>query len=308
MFRIEPRRAAWSNTVDVGNGPVALAVGEGRSGSPTARTRTVSRIDPATDAVTDTVPVGTGPTAIAVGEGAVWVANGGDGHGRRASIPRRGRTDGDRGRQEQSERARRRRRLGVDGGDRRAARAIAAARCGWRRGRTTSEARAQHERRPCRRAHVAAYDGLVSYRRAGGASYGSLVGDLATDVPEPSPDGRTYVFRLRKGIRLLRRHAGQPGGLPRVAGDAAAAATAKTAAAVLQADRGRAACVARPEELRPLQRASSPTLARARSRIHLTEPDPELLHELAFRSPTSRRPRTPSAARSDHPGPARTGS
>ena len=45
------------------------------------------------------------------------------------------------------------------------------------------------------------YNGLVSYRRAGGASYGSLVGDLATEVPKPSPDGRTYVFRLRKGIR-----------------------------------------------------------------------------------------------------------
>jgi peptide/nickel transport system substrate-binding protein len=46
-----------------------------------------------------------------------------------------------------------------------------------------------------------AYDGLLAYRRAGGSTFGTLVGDLATDVPEPSPDGTTYVFRLRRNIR-----------------------------------------------------------------------------------------------------------
>src|SRR5204862_4052248 len=45
------------------------------------------------------------------------------------------------------------------------------------------------------------YDGLVSYRRTGGSTFGLLVGDLATGVPEPSDDGRTYVFTLRPGIR-----------------------------------------------------------------------------------------------------------
>ena len=46
-----------------------------------------------------------------------------------------------------------------------------------------------------------AYDGLLTYRRAGGATFGPLVGDLATDVPAASPDGRTYVFTLRPDIR-----------------------------------------------------------------------------------------------------------
>jgi peptide/nickel transport system substrate-binding protein len=45
------------------------------------------------------------------------------------------------------------------------------------------------------------YDGLLAYRRAGGPGFGTLVGDLATDVPKPGPDGTTYVFKLRPGIR-----------------------------------------------------------------------------------------------------------
>src|SRR3954468_37989 len=46
-----------------------------------------------------------------------------------------------------------------------------------------------------------AYDGLVAYRRAGGATFGTLVGDLATVAPPPSPDGRSCVFRLRLNLR-----------------------------------------------------------------------------------------------------------
>jgi peptide/nickel transport system substrate-binding protein len=46
-----------------------------------------------------------------------------------------------------------------------------------------------------------AYDGLVAYRRVGGVSGATLVGDLATEAPQPSADGRTYVFTLRAGLR-----------------------------------------------------------------------------------------------------------
>ena len=46
------------------------------------------------------------------------------------------------------------------------------------------------------------YDGLISYRRAGGSAGTALVGDLATDVPQPSPDGLTYRFRLRPNLRF----------------------------------------------------------------------------------------------------------
>ena len=46
------------------------------------------------------------------------------------------------------------------------------------------------------------YDGLVAYRRAGGTAGTALAADLATDLPEPSPDGRTYRFRLRPNLRF----------------------------------------------------------------------------------------------------------
>ncbi|HYS33127.1 MAG TPA: BTAD domain-containing putative transcriptional regulator [Streptosporangiaceae bacterium] len=44
-------------------------------------------------------------------------------------------------------------------------------------------------------------DGLVTYRRTGGTAGNSLVPDLATALPAPADDGRTYVFHVRRGIR-----------------------------------------------------------------------------------------------------------
>jgi len=44
-------------------------------------------------------------------------------------------------------------------------------------------------------------DGLVGYRRVGGIEGVQLVPDLAVSLPIPSDGGRTYSFRLRKGIR-----------------------------------------------------------------------------------------------------------
>jgi peptide/nickel transport system substrate-binding protein len=46
-----------------------------------------------------------------------------------------------------------------------------------------------------------AYDGLVAYRRVAGAAGATIVAALATNVPAPSPDDRTYVFTLRPGLR-----------------------------------------------------------------------------------------------------------
>ena len=45
------------------------------------------------------------------------------------------------------------------------------------------------------------YDGLVAFRRAGGAAGGTLVPDLATRVPAPAADGKTYTFQVRRGVR-----------------------------------------------------------------------------------------------------------
>ena len=46
------------------------------------------------------------------------------------------------------------------------------------------------------------YDGLVAYRRVGGPGGAVLVPDLARALPRPADGGRTYVFRLRRGVRF----------------------------------------------------------------------------------------------------------
>ena len=44
-------------------------------------------------------------------------------------------------------------------------------------------------------------DGLVGFRRAGGARGNRIVPDLATALPDPTDGGLTYTFHLRKGVR-----------------------------------------------------------------------------------------------------------
>ena len=44
-------------------------------------------------------------------------------------------------------------------------------------------------------------DGLVGFKRVGGLDGDTLVPDLATSLPLPSNDDRTYTFQLQRGIR-----------------------------------------------------------------------------------------------------------
>ena len=46
------------------------------------------------------------------------------------------------------------------------------------------------------------YDGLVGYRKTGGAPGATLVPDLALTLPVPTDGGRTYRFQLRPGLRF----------------------------------------------------------------------------------------------------------
>src|SRR4051794_2216333 len=46
------------------------------------------------------------------------------------------------------------------------------------------------------------YDGLVTFKKASGAEGFTLVADLAKEIPTPTNDGKTYTFKLRKGIKF----------------------------------------------------------------------------------------------------------
>jgi YVTN family beta-propeller protein len=209
VFRIDPRSGKVVETIDVGNGPVGVAVGEGAVWIANRQDATVSRIDPASNAVTDLLRAGRDPRAIAFAAHAVWVANSGDGTVSRIDPITRRRTTID---VESSPSA-----LAVDGGSVWAAALASPPR---HRGGTLRVAMDAFYPTPfepggfytdTNQLLSLAYDGLVAYRRAGGATFGTLVGDLATDVSEPSPDGKSYVFTLRRDIRYSDGSAVEPG-------------------------------------------------------------------------------------------------
>jgi YVTN family beta-propeller protein len=73
VIRLDPQSHDITDTIEVGNGPVGIAVGAGAVWVANTLDGTVSRIDAATHREVDTIPVGNTPTGVAFGAGAVWV-------------------------------------------------------------------------------------------------------------------------------------------------------------------------------------------------------------------------------------------
>jgi len=48
---------------------------------------------------------------------------------------------------------------------------------------------------------ILTHDGLVGFKRAGGTAGNEIVPDLATEVPQPTDNGKTWTFQLRSGIK-----------------------------------------------------------------------------------------------------------
>ena len=46
------------------------------------------------------------------------------------------------------------------------------------------------------------YDGLVTFKHAAGTDGFTIVPDLAEELPPPADDGKSYTFKLRKGIKF----------------------------------------------------------------------------------------------------------
>jgi len=188
--------------VNVGNDPSALAVAARRVWVANTLDGTVSRIDPGSGSVDAVVRLGGAPRSLAVGGGNVWATLAG---GRLVQFDARS------GRLVATSRI---------GGE--PAAVVANGSSAWV---TTFDAAATHRGGTLRleTAELSecvcfdpldypslaswqlldlVYDGLVAYRRAGGPAGGALVGDLAQEVPRPSADGRTYVFRLRSVVHF----------------------------------------------------------------------------------------------------------
>ena len=50
--------------------------------------------------------------------------------------------------------------------------------------------------------YQATYDGLLAFTKAGGNAAFTVVPDIATAMPAPTNGGKTYVFKIRKGIKF----------------------------------------------------------------------------------------------------------
>jgi YVTN family beta-propeller protein len=196
VARIDPRSGDVLAAIAVGNGPTAVAVGLGAVWIANRQDGTVSRIDPATDRVTDTVPAGRAPVALTIADDSLWVA---DESGAVLRLDPRTRTIADTVRTGSTPAAL----TAVDGSIWVTAVAPPAAHRGGtlRVGGSIVVDPALGAYDGEAPALQLAYEGLVAYRRQGGAAGARLVGGLAADVPKPTDGGRRYVFRLHRGLR-----------------------------------------------------------------------------------------------------------
>ena len=164
VSRIDAERGTVTETLRVGRAPVAVAAADAAVWVANSQDATLSRIDPRTRRVTRTVDVGGGPAGVAFGDGALWVSAAGDVAAHRGGTLRFsgiGETDD------------------------------------W----VLDPASPESDGMFGQALLPLLYDGLVAYRRVGGVAGAQIVADLAEAVPHPSDDGRTYAFRIRRGLR-----------------------------------------------------------------------------------------------------------
>lgn len=281
VSRIDPRSGTVVRAINVGNGPSAIAVGEGAVWVISRTAGTLSRIDAVTNAVSWAVRVGREPAGVAAGAGAVWVAGG----GQRAIV----RVDPHRPRVLGSVTARS------------SPSAVAVTKDGvWATGVAPAATHRGHTLRvlvPAAPGYLTLdwtdarsynpqtfqvssllYDGLVGYRRVAGVAGATLVGTLATTAPAPSPDGRSYLFTLRRGARYSNGRPVQPEDF-RASMERFLRITRGRFPPYYAAILGAHRCVAKPAQCD--LSAGIETDARTRTiTVHLTHRDGDFLHKL----------------------------
>ncbi|MBA3735310.1 MAG: hypothetical protein H0W90_08950 [Actinobacteria bacterium] len=202
LLRIDPKTNSVVEATPVGNGPVGVAVGENAVWVANTPDRTISRVEPGSGDVMK-INLVDRPAEVTYTGGTVWVANTLDGTLTQIDAGSRqlGRTirtvDNPAG-------------LAPSGRD---VWTIALTSSLAHRGGTlriaagtgdaafdTPDPGAAYRVGSWQLAWIV-YDGLVAYRRTGGPSGNTVVPDLATALPVIQDGGRTYVFKLRKGIR-----------------------------------------------------------------------------------------------------------
>ncbi len=275
VSRIDPRTGRVLHRIGVGNSPGPIEAGADAVWVGNTLDGTVSRIDPGTNAVSATIPVGDGPASLAVGDDGVWVANELGGTVTRID-PRTNAVV------ETIETGQRPVGLELDGGGL------------WVAARDASAA----HRGGTLRVAVPGFgptvdqfdysllwnldltgDGLTAYRRVAGTDGAALVPDLAASIPTPTDDGRTYTFQLRRGVSYSTGEPVGPEDFRRAIEryyrlGPAPAPYYDVIVGAAECRRGPSTC--------DLSRGIVADAAANTVAIHLTRPDPNLIHYLAL--------------------------
>ena len=201
LLLLDPVTGQVAQAVEIGAGPSGVAVADGDVWVADTPEGTLARFDPATGQVR-TVAVGLGPVGVTSSRGSIWVADGMDGTLDRVD-PNSGSV--------------RRLTLGnqpvaVAATGSRVWVAVAAGPASHRGG-TLSVVEGPpyislgYSLDPANFAGLSqgqmlsmTNDGLVTYQRAGSLAGATLVPDLATTLPQPTQNGLTYTFVVRRGI------------------------------------------------------------------------------------------------------------
>jgi peptide/nickel transport system substrate-binding protein len=200
VVRIDPKTNAVAGSKRLGSGPGAIAYGGGAVWIADALDDTVSKLDPETLQLRAAVPVSGGPDALAFSRGSLWAASEfgqqiveiSPAAKRTAAFPVDDRPAGLAASP-----------LGVWMGVRSSGRGHYGGRLVVADGGRLDSIDPTIANTTASWAIVGvAYDGLTAFRRTGGSAGSELVPDLARALPTPSDGGRSYTFRLRRGIRF----------------------------------------------------------------------------------------------------------
>ena len=127
--------------------------------------------------------------------------------------------------------------------------------------------------------YQATYDGLLGFKKAGGSGAFEVVPDLAVSLPKPTNGGKTWVFKLRKGIKFSN---GQPLTVKDVVASFQRIFKVKspTSGSFYAGIVGAKACLAKPATC-TLKGGVSGNAKANTVTINLVAPDPEFKYKLA---------------------------
>lgn len=287
VVRVDPQSLEVTDRLEVGNDPVALAFGGGRLWVANGADGTVTSIDPSSD-TPRTAAVGGRPIGIAYVDGAVWVATDHPDGVVRVDPANLSARFTDLASPPQAI-------VAVDGHPWITALSSPAShRGGTLRvvvGRLNGGYpfdRGLHPFDPGAAPYPVHFsvlhltnDGLVALRHVGGAAGGQVVPDLALTLPAVTDGGRTYTFRLRRGIRYSNGDLVRPSDF-RFAVVRQFLTPISYGTSFFTNIRGAAVC-ARSTHRCPAALASGiqPNDSTGTLTIHLVNPDPGFLYELA---------------------------